>query len=206
MPRGDHGAGYGIGVHAANRFQKRQLVFLFPILVKPLEMRDGTKSQADSIARLQLVQRIFIGIVCAVLILTAMLKLLSLRSDARVMDAADPILGIKNRYLMWFAALFELYIAGILLIGRRPQAKLKLISATGFTFSAYRVGLAVVGFKGYCACLGEFADNIPVKASTLSLGLWLFVMFMLLGGLSLLWLNMKMLKVTSAFGLRRSAT
>jgi hypothetical protein len=129
---------------------------------------------------------LFVRIVAFVLVSTAVLKLWSVRSEARILNAGDPIFDIPNRYVMWVAAIVELWVSFMILTTRNSALKLKIIASLGAVFATYRTALSLVGFHGYCACLGQLGENIPIRPETLSALLWAFVAFMLIGSVSLL--------------------
>lgn len=109
-------------------------------------------------------------IFCAVfLTITASGKLFLLAGSSRILIAPDPVFGVENQSLLLFTGLLELACVAwsvcCLVRDRSSAIPLALIS-TAILF--YRTMLYVVGFKGYCNCLGAFSDSLPISQSNLS--------------------------------------
>jgi hypothetical protein len=131
---------------------------------------------------MRVVRRWFVRIALGILVITAILKLVSVASEARVLGASDPLLDfLTTRQVLLLAAVFELAVVAAIFVNRNMLTRCGLLLWISAVFVAYRVGLAAVGFEGYCPCLGALNYGLPMSpagADRLALGL----LFFLVGG------------------------
>jgi hypothetical protein len=127
----------------------------------------------------QSIRHWFVRIAMGALIATALLKLVSLGSEARVLGAADPLLDfLTTRQVMLLTAIFEFGTVAAVFVNRNILTRCGLLLWISTVFVAYRVGLAAVGFEGYCPCLGTLTYGLPISpavADRLALGLLVFL-------------------------------
>ncbi len=109
----------------------------------------------------------FCWISAVVLCLTAVAKLFSALHGERVLSAADGLFRFWTvREVLVIAAVLEVAEAVLILSGRiGMKLKLQSIFWVGLVFLTYRFGLAAVGFRGYCHCLGEWTTWMRVPQS-----------------------------------------
>jgi hypothetical protein len=93
------------------------------------------------------------------------------------------------------AVILEIAAVAFILAKDFITAKLMVIAWLSSLFVLYRVGLSVVGFRGYCQCLGSLTDWAhisPAGAQLLSEGILSYMFF---GSLALLaWLTRELRK------------
>jgi hypothetical protein len=118
----------------------------------------------------------FIVSVAALLMLTGLLKLVTVVQRSAYLDLADPlfeftgVLSVRSTLLL--AGMMEVVVAVFLLGQRQPFVRLAAIAWMSTLFVLYRVGLWAIGFHGPCRCLGGAADWLgigPEYVNTLSL-------------------------------------
>ena len=127
----------------------------------------------------QFVRQWFVRIAMGALIATALLKLVSVGSEARGLGASDPLFDfLSTRQVLLLAAMFELAVAAALFMNRNLVTRCGLLLWISAVFVAYRVGLAAVGFEGHCPCLGTLNYGLPISPAVmdrLALGLLVFL-------------------------------
>lgn len=109
----------------------------------------------------RLVDAYFIGI-AALLVATAVIKLISAFGSARVLSAQDPIFGFPNRSLYVAVALVEIIVAAIGVMGTAQT--LTRCLAYGWLagcFVLYRTAMSVLNISEPCACLGRATEWWP---------------------------------------------
>ncbi|MCL4180008.1 MAG: hypothetical protein KJ072_19955 [Verrucomicrobia bacterium] len=124
-------------------------------------------------------QHWFVRIAMGVLVITAILKLFSVASEARGLGISDPLFDfLTTRQVLLLAAMFELTVAAALFMNRNLLTRCGLLLWISAVFVAYRVGLAAVGFDGHCPCLGALNYGLPISPAVmdrLALGLLVFL-------------------------------
>ena len=134
----------------------------------------------------------FVRIAMGALIATALLKLISVGSEARVLGASDPLFDfLSTRQVLLLAAMFELAVASAIFMNRNLLTRCGLLLWISAVFVAYRIGLAAVGFDGHCPCLGALNYGLPISPDVmdrLALGL---LVFMVAGSLWCAWSALK---------------
>jgi hypothetical protein len=111
----------------------------------------------------------FLYVSMLVLIITALLKLISIAGHASVLEQPDPLLPfLSNRQLLAIVAIMEIGVASFLAFSRSDSWRKTLAVAWLMTlFLVYRTGHWVLGVPGSCSCLGNAADWLGVPARTL---------------------------------------
>ncbi|MCL4180012.1 MAG: hypothetical protein KJ072_19975 [Verrucomicrobia bacterium] len=134
----------------------------------------------------------FVRIAMGVLVITAILKLISVASEARGLGASDPLFDfLTTRQVLLLAAMFELGTVVAMVVNRNVLTRCGLLLWISAVFVAYRVGLAAVGFDGHCPCLGALNYGLPISPAVmdrLALGL---LVFMVAGSLWCGWSALK---------------
>lgn len=114
-------------------------------------------------------QQYYVSSVVVILLLTAVLKLASAFGVARILSTADPLLPfLSARMVSLLAAAVEFGAVAFILLSQTVAARLLMISWLFCLFVAYRAGLYVIGYRGYCSCLGRLMDFLPLRDQTLS--------------------------------------
>ena len=128
-------------------------------------------------------QQIFLYLAAALLLLTAMAKLVSLSGDAHVMDYPDPLLGLSNRQTLLLVAGIELVMAGCMV--SRLALPLKYLCAAwlGGEFLIYRLALAVLKPGTPCKCLGTLTGQLHISERTAGWALTFIAAYLVFGAL-----------------------
>lgn len=98
---------------------------------------------------------IFLGLVAAVLVVTALAKFHGATANWEATAPADPVTGVNLRLVLAAAVVLELAVAGFLLFGHNPEAKYLVILWLSALFTLYRVAHWWVSPGTGCPCLGR---------------------------------------------------
>ncbi|MCL4789471.1 MAG: hypothetical protein KJ070_22225 [Verrucomicrobia bacterium] len=129
----------------------------------------------------------FLWFCAATLATTGLLKLISVFGQAPILETADPLLGIKVRFVLLISGLVEVIIATALCLLRNPRSALWLVSWMGFNFLLYRSFRTLDGEDNPCPCLGTVLSWLQLNPTLFDGSLWAMSAFMFLGGSLLLW-------------------
>lgn len=100
-------------------------------------------------------KRYFIKSVALILVITALLKILTLVSLGSKLNIADPLFFfLSNRILITLAVIIELAVAGFLVARADCKIQLFLIFWLSCLFLLYHIGLWMSGYKYTCYCAG----------------------------------------------------
>jgi hypothetical protein len=98
----------------------------------------------------------------AILIVTAVAKVLSSFGDNPILREKDPIAALPYGVLLPCVAVPETAVACVCLFAKRVSTKARLLLWLACCFAAYRASLVLVGYHGYCHCLGELTEAIGI--------------------------------------------
>lgn len=130
------------------------------------------------------------------LLLTAAAKVVSSFGRARLLQNPDPLFGMSYRHLFWFASSIELTIALLCLFWKTTCLRALGIAWLATTFLAYRFGLAWIGFRTTCPCLGHLTDALHIPAQTADTAMKIVLAYLLVGSYGILfhqwWIRRKM--------------
>lgn len=97
----------------------------------------------------------------AVLLSTAALKLMAIVDSTTGLDRINPLLNIRNEYVLFAAILVESGAGIYLLVSRSDWKCLWLIACLANSLLAYRIALKMVGASPSCGCLGIATQWLP---------------------------------------------
>ncbi len=122
----------------------------------------------------------------ALLLLTALAKMISAFGGAQVLSVRDPILKLPFREVFMLVGSLELVVASICFFGRRLDFQIKTVAWLATLFVMYRIGLFMVDYHMPCTCLGSMTDmlHIPFKSSALAIEI--ILAYLLVGSYALL--------------------
>lgn len=126
----------------------------------------------------------------ALLFLTSVAKLVSLKGSDRLLLLADPLFGIPNRDVMLFAGIFEIFIVASLVSPINSNIKCGIAAVSGGIFLAYRAALLYLGFSGWCSCLGSFGQFLFFEPSAQSWFLTSVGFYQMVGGILFLYFSL----------------
>jgi hypothetical protein len=107
--------------------------------------------------------RWFLQVAGSALLLTGVSKAFSAIGTARVLDAADPLIGIRFRELLLLVGLAELLIAFFCLFTDKQRFSLLAVAWISTNFLVYRLGLWFIGWHHPCACMGRLAGVLHLS-------------------------------------------
>jgi hypothetical protein len=105
----------------------------------------------------------FANVAGGVLAATGLAKAFSAIGPARVLDAADPLIGIPFRQLLLLVGLVELFIAFFCLFTDKRRLSLLGVAWLSTNFLVYRLGLWFIGWHHPCACMGSLAGALHLS-------------------------------------------
>jgi hypothetical protein len=126
---------------------------------------------------------VFLWVTSIILWATAVAKLASVfgaTATSRVLFTADPVFGLLNRNLMLASSALELGTVMAFMSPISVRAKCTIAACLGTVFLGYRLALYMVGFKGWCNCLGELGKALFVDPSVqggvlTAVGIWMVI-------------------------------
>ena len=98
---------------------------------------------------------------------TGLAKAFSAIGAVRVLDTADPLIGIPFRQLLLLVGLAELLITFFCLFTDKQRLSLLAVAWISTNFLVYRLGLWLIGWHHPCACMGSLAGvlHLPDQAA-----------------------------------------
>jgi hypothetical protein len=134
----------------------------------------------------------FTRLACALLLITAVAKLITVSSRSSILELSDPLLGYSNRTMLLLVAAAESAVAASLIV--RIPALYKYLCAAwiGGHFLLYRLALALIAPGRPCKCLGTLTDKIRISDKTAGIILTIISIYLLVGGL---WLYLREMKI-----------
>jgi len=130
--------------------------------------------------------RLFILSAGVLLFSTGVAKIVSALGKTAVLGKPDPIFGIHFNYLLLSVGLIELVIAVLCLTCANRNLALGLVAALSMNFMAYRLGLWLTHWAGYCPCLGTLTQAIHLSPNRANLLTRLILIYLTLGSFSFL--------------------
>lgn len=123
-------------------------------------------------------------IIGCVLLGTACAKIITLAHNEPLVEAIDPLLGVKIAAALAVATLVDL-TAGLLLVLPTVAVRVKALVclAVGLAFTWYHVAGMLLGGDQHCPCLGSLIGWLPVPESITRSVLLSFASYMSVAGL-----------------------
>ena len=131
--------------------------------------------------------RWFLPAAGGVLALTGLAKVCSAIGHARVLDVADPLIGLPFRQLMLLVGLAELFIAFLCLFTDKRQLSLLAVAWLSTNFLVYRLGLWWMGWHKPCSCLGSLTDTLHLSPPAADNVMKVILAYLLIGSYWILW-------------------
>jgi hypothetical protein len=132
----------------------------------------------------------------ATLLTTGLAKVLSGLGHARILELADPILGLSFGRLMVLVGAAELALA-TLCFSRSvsPHLKAGLVAWLATNFLFYRFGLWAIGWQHPCHCMGSLAGVLHLSDQTADSVMKWVLAYLLMGSYLVLTLEWKSRKL-----------
>ena len=122
----------------------------------------------------------FLNVSACILVVTALAKLYGLTYGEQLQQL-DPVFGVKNSVVMLLVSVAELWVVYLVLSAPQSVTKLVALAWISSNFLAYRFGLYMVGFKGWCSCLGTLTKQLPVSPETAEAIMLTIAVFVFIG-------------------------
>lgn len=134
-------------------------------------------------------RRVFVFTAGAILAVTGIAKVLSVFGSARLLEMADPILGLSFRRLMLTTSAVELAVAGVCFFSKSPKLSLILVALLATNLLAYRLALLSMDWHSPCSCLGNLTDALRIPPHTVATAMKIILAYLLIGSYAcLFWL------------------
>jgi len=117
---------------------------------------------------------------------TGLAKVGTAFGHVKLLDVADPIVGIHFRQLMVGVGLAEVAVAAICLCGRFRRLSTLLVAWISTNFLVYRIGLWWMGWKKPCGCLGNLTDALHIPPHAADVAIKVLLAYLLVGSYGLL--------------------
>jgi hypothetical protein len=133
-----------------------------------------------------LLARFFLSTAAAILIITGLIKVLSLFGSAGMLAVRDPVFGISFGILMPLVGLTEIAVGTLVLFCRNGLVASGLILWISIEFVAYRFFSAELRPGSYCPCLGSLGEFLGLsQAQATHAALLICIILLILGLLAL---------------------
>lgn len=124
---------------------------------------------------------------CAIiLLLTGIIKLLSIAQTRSFLDLEDPVFSfLTERQLLSAVAVMEISIAGAVFAKRADDISSALVAFQGLSFLGYRIALNIMDYHRPCQCLGGLLDQFGLTVKQLTLISDTLFLYLLIGSVFL---------------------
>jgi hypothetical protein len=142
---------------------------------------------------------VFVYSAGALLLITAVAKLISSVGNARILETPDPILAIPFREVFVAAGILEFFVALACFFSKRIVLQVGLVAWMATSFLIYRLGLLWIGYHRPCPCLGNLTDKLHIPSQTADTAIKIILAYLLIGSYTIIfWLWRQNWKATLA--------
>lgn len=135
---------------------------------------------------LRVLVRFLLSTAASILIVTGLIKVLSLFGSAGMLAVRDPVFGISFGILMPLVGLTEIAVGTLVLFCRNGLVASGLVLWIGIEFVAYRFFSAELRPGSYCPCLGSLGEFLGLsQAQATHAALLICITLLILGLLAL---------------------
>ena len=135
---------------------------------------------------LRVLVRFLLSTAASILIVTGLIKVLSLFGSAGMLAVRDPVFGISFGILMTLVGLTEIAVGTLVLFCRNGLVASGLVLWIGIEFVAYRFFSAELRPGSYCPCLGSLGEFLGLsQAQATHAALLICIILLILGLLAL---------------------
>lgn len=132
--------------------------------------------------------KIFLLIAGVLLLITGIAKLVSSLGTAKILQAPDPVLGLKLQYVFWIVSALEFAIALVCFFCKRIKTSAGLLLWVATVFLTYRFALHSGNYDKPCGCLGSITSVLHMSEKTAdTIALAILGYFLLAGASVLIW-------------------
>lgn len=141
---------------------------------------------STSNTRFSLVVRFLLSTAASILIITGLIKVLSLFGSVGMLAVRDPVFGISFGILMPLVGVTEIAVGTLVLFCRNGLVASGLILWMSIEFVAYRFFSAELRPGSYCPCLGSLGEYLGLsQAQATHAALLICIILLILGLLAL---------------------
>jgi len=136
--------------------------------------------------------KLFIYSAGAILLATALERLLIAVGNAQVLALPEPMLGVPLRYAVLAVGAFELLVALVCLFGKQAGLQLGWLAWLATNYTVYRIGLFTMHIHPQATCIGSLTDPLHLARGTMGIIVGIMPLYLLLGsyaGVIWLWLE-----------------
>lgn len=134
--------------------------------------------------------RLFLHSAGIILCITALAKFIESSGHEAILQVRDPLIGIRFQWLLCIVALLEIAVALVCFLGKRPALSSGITAWLATVFGAYRSGLAMVGWRKPCGCMGNLTDALHISSQTANTATIMLLSYLLIGSYAtLFWLQ-----------------
>lgn len=126
-------------------------------------------------------------VAAALLVAAALSKLYTSLGDLPMLELFDPVLLVKNRYLLIGVGLLEIGIAAVLLVSKQWWFKGILLLWLSVNFVLYRLAFFLSGAGEPCPCLGNVVSKLGLAPAQAEFLLKAAVAYLFITGGYLVW-------------------
>jgi hypothetical protein len=133
--------------------------------------------------------KFFIHSAGAILLAAALIRFVIAAGNHPVLAMPEPMLGLPLRYAVLLVGGFELLIALICLLGRRPGLQLGWLAWASTNYLVYWIGFFIMRCHPQTSCIGSFTDPLWLKHGPIGMIAEFLPAYIALGSYTaLLWL------------------
>jgi hypothetical protein len=124
-----------------------------------------------------------------ILTITGSGKILAAFGTAQALTVADPIDGLKFKYLLPVVGIAELVIAAVCIFPKTIRLAMVLVAWLSTNFALYRLGLWWIGWHKPCSCMGSLTDALHISPEAADNIMKIVLAYLLIGSYAnLFWL------------------
>jgi hypothetical protein len=142
------------------------------------------------------IARLFLYSTGAILLLTALAKLISSFGHESIFQTRDPLIALPFRNLFLIASGIELAVAVICLFSKRISLAAGFVAWLATSLGAYRLGLWKIGWHKPCNCLGSLTDAIHISPQTADAAMKIILAYLLVGSYATLFWHWRQTRKT----------
>ena len=125
------------------------------------------------------VQSWFVASAGAMFLLVGLAKIASSLETSEALKVTDPLLNIQFGALLLMVGLVECAVASFCFMHLPESGSLKLVACVSSMILVYRLGVALIGWKRPCACLGSITQVLGITERVgdgIAIGLLVYIL------------------------------
>jgi hypothetical protein len=136
----------------------------------------------------------------ALLVVSAIGKLITTGSQAQILDLRDPLFLLPFRYLLWLVAGLELVVVFFCLNSKlRNTTQAAAVAWLSTNLLLYRIGLWLIDYQRPCSCMGTLAEGLHISSNSADTIMKAVLGYLLIGSFASLWFLRKHARDNASF-------